>query len=102
MKKIIKLTESDLERLVKRIIKENDDLWMANTYNQNQHTEEEMNKVWEELNELNNDQVFELMDLTFNERRMSVEDFVNRLPSHMVYDYDYLVSVLKQIQEEGI
>ncbi len=103
MKKIIKLTEQDIERLVKKILKENDDMgWMENTYNTDQHTQEEMNRVWEDLNELNNDEVFELMELTFNEESMSVEDFVNHLPTSFDYDYNYIVSVLKQIQNEGI
>ena len=56
MKKIIKLTEQDIEKLVKKILKENDDTeWMENTYNTGQHTQEEMNGVWEDLNELNDD-----------------------------------------------
>lgn len=103
MKKIIKLTEQDIEKLVKKILKENDDTeWMENTYNTGQHTQEEMNGVWEDLNELNDDKVFELMELTFNEKRMSVEGFVNHLSTNFNYDYDYIVSVLKQIQNEGI
>ena len=103
MKKIIKLTEQDIEKLVKKILKENDDTeWMGNTYNTGQHTQEEMNRVWEDLNELNNDEVFELMELTFNKESMSVEDFVNHLPTNFNYDYDYIVSVLRQIQNEGI
>ena len=54
--KVIKLNESDIERLVKRIIKEDEgEMWMKNTYNQNFHTQEEMNRVWEDLNELNDD-----------------------------------------------
>jgi len=101
-KRIIKLTESDIEKLVKKIMKEDSTEWMGNTYNMNQHSEEEMNRVWGDLNELNNDDVFELMELTFNEDRMSVEDFVNYLPTMFDYDYDYIVSVLKQIQNEGI
>jgi hypothetical protein len=71
MKKIVKLTEQDLEKLVKKIIKEEDEEWMKNTYNQNFHTEEEMNRVWEDLNELDNDKIFDLMELTFNEEKMS-------------------------------
>lgn len=102
MKKIVKLTEQDLEKLVKKIIKEEDGEWMKNTYNQNFHTEEEMNRVWEDLNELDNDKIFGLMELTFNEEKMSVEDFVNNLPTTFVYNYNYIVSVLKQIQNEGI
>ena len=86
-----------------RVLKENDDTeWMGNTYNTGQHTQEEMNGVWEDLNELNDDKVFELIELTFNEKSMSVEDFVNYLPTNFNYDYDYIVSVLKQIQNEGI
>lgn len=101
--KVIKLNESDIERLVKRIIKEDEgEMWMKNTYNQDFHTQEEMNRVWEDLNELNDDEVFDFMELTFNEEKMSVEDFVNNLPTRFVYDYDYLVSVLKQIQKDGI
>jgi hypothetical protein len=102
--KVIKLNESDIERLVKRIIKEDEgEMWMKNTYNQNFHTQEEMNRVWEDLNELNDDKVFDLMELTFNEEKMSVEeDFVNNLPTRFVYDYNYIVSVLKQIQKDGI
>ncbi len=103
MKKIIRLTEQDIEKLVKKILKENNDTeWMGNTYNMNQHSEEEMNRVWEDLNELNNDEIFDLMELTFNKEKMSVEDFVNHLPTNFDYDYDYIVSVLKQIQNEGI
>ena len=103
MKKIIRLTEQDVEKLVKKILKENDDTeWMVNTYDMNQHSQEEMNRVWEDLNELNNDEIFNLMELTFNEEKMSVEDFVNHLPKNFDYDYDYIVSVLKQIQNEGI
>ena len=101
-KRIIKLTESDIEKLVKKILKEEDNEWMGNTYNMDQHSEEEMNRVWGDLNELNNDDVFDLMELTFNEESMSVESFVDQLPTHFDYDYDYLVSVLKQIQNEGI
>jgi hypothetical protein len=102
-KRIIKLTEADLEKLVKKILKEDSDMdWMGSTYNTDQHTQEEMNRVWDDLNRLNNDDVFDLMELTFNEERMSVEDFVNNLPTNFDYDYDYLVSVLKQIQNEGI
>lgn len=103
MAKVIRLTEQDVEKLVKKILKENDDTeWMVNTYDMNQHSEEEMNRVWEDLNELNNDEIFNLMELTFNEEKMSVEDFVNHLPTNFDYDYDYIVSVLKQIQNEGI
>ena len=102
MKKIVKLTEQDLEKLVNKIIKEEGEEWMKNTYNQNFHTEEEMNLVWEDLNALDDDKIFDLMELTFNEAKMSVEDFVNNLPTRFVYDYNYIVSVLKQIQKEGI
>ena len=102
MKKIIKLNENDIENLVKKIIKEDGEEWMKNTYNQNFHTQEEMNRVWEDLNELDNDKIFDLMELTFNEEKMGVEDFVNNLPTRFVYDYNYIVSVLKQIQKEGI
>ena len=103
MKKVIKLTEQDVEMLVKKILKENDDTeWMKNTYNIDQHSEEEMNRVWEDLNELDNDKIYDLMELTFNQQKMSVEDFVNYLPTNFGYDYDYIVSVLKQIQNEGI
>jgi hypothetical protein len=101
--RIIRLTESDIEKLVKKILKEEDGVeWMRNTYNMGQHSEEEMNRVWRDLNELNSDEVFDLMELTFNEESMSVESFVDHLPTYFDYDYDYLVSVLKQIQDEGI
>jgi hypothetical protein len=96
MKKI-RLNENDIERLVKRIIKE-DQLELDFGY----HSEDEMNEVWDSLNRLNNDEIFDLMELTFNEEKMSVESFVDNLPTYMGYEYDYLVSVLKQIQEEGI
>jgi hypothetical protein len=102
--KVIRLTESDLERIVKRIIKEDNGLWMSNTYDQNLHTQEEMNTVWHDLNTMAvnyGDEIFDLMELTFNEDAMSVEDFVNRLPERN-FDNDYIVSVLKQIQIEGI
>ena len=102
-KRIIKLTESDIEKLVKKILKEESNTeWMGNTYNMDQHSQEEMNRVWVDLNELNNDEIFDLMELTFNEEKMSVEDFVNHLPTNFGYDYDYIVSVLKQIKNEGI
>ena len=42
------------------------------------------------------------MGKTFNEESMSVEQFVDYLPTHFGYDEDYLISVLKQIKEEGI
>jgi len=95
MGKVIRLNESDIERLVNKIIKEDGT-------NYNVHSQIVMNKVWEKLNELNDDNIFDLMELTFNEERMSVEDFVNNLPSYLGYDYDELVSILKQIKEEGI
>lgn len=94
-KRIVKLTESDLERLVKRIIKEDYDQEMN-------HTQEEMNDVWDMLNRLNDDNIFELMEKTFNEDGFSVENFVNSLPTHFGYDEKYLISILKQIKEEGI
>lgn len=96
MKKI-RLNENDIERLVKRIIKEEQlELDFGD------HSEEEMNEVWGKLNRLNNDEIFDMMEMTFNEESMSVENFVNNLPTYFNYEYDYLVSVLKQIQEEGI
>ena len=101
-KRVVKLTESDLENLVKRIIKESDEDWMSNTYGKDLHTEEEMNYVWDKLNRMNSDKIFDLMELTFNEEKMSVESFVNYLPTHFGLDEDYLISVLKQIQKEGI
>lgn len=101
--KIIRLTEQDVERLVKKILKESDDTeWMGNTYNTDQHSEEEMNRVWDDLNNLDNGEIYDLMELTFNQQKMSVEDFVNHLPTKFGYDYNYIVSVLKQIQNEGI
>jgi len=101
--KIIRLTEQDVERLVKKILKESDDTeWMGNTYNMDQHSEEEMNRVWDDLNNLDNGEIYDLMELTFNQQKMSVEDFVNHLPTNFGYDYNYIVSVLKQIQNEGI
>ena len=66
------------------------------------HTQEEMNEVWEKLNRLNSDIVFERMEKTFNEGGMSVEQFVDYLYTHLGYEESYLVSVLKQIQREGI
>ena len=66
------------------------------------HTQEEMNVVWEKLNELNSDIVFERMEKTFNEEGMSVEQFVDYLHTWFGYEESYLVSVLKQIQREGI
>lgn len=103
MTKVIRLTEQDVEKLVKKILKENSDLeWMGDTYNTDQHTQEEMNRVWDDLNNLDNDEIFDLMELTFNEEKMSIEDFINHLPTNFGYDYDYIVSVLKQIQNEGI
>lgn len=70
--------------------------------NEGEHSQEEMNDVWRELNELNNDDIFDLMEKTFNEQSMSVEQFVESLPTHFGYDTPYLISVLKQIKEEGI
>jgi hypothetical protein len=102
-KRIIKLTENDVEILVKRILNEEGGVeWMMDTYNMDEHSEEEMNTVWDKLNRMNSDIVFEMMEKTFNEGSMSVESFVDYLPTWMGYDYDYLVSVLKQIQNEGI
>jgi Mg/Co/Ni transporter MgtE len=92
MKKVVRLTESDLSRIVKRIIKEEE---MG-------HTQEEMNDVWHSLNEMDDDEIFNLMDMTFEQNRMSVEQFVNYLPTHLGYSDKYLISVLKQIKEEGI
>ena len=102
-KRIIKLTENDVEILVKRILNEEGGVeWMMDTYNMDEHSEEEMNTVWDKLNRMNSDIVFEMMEKTFNEGSMSVESFVDYLQTWMGYDYDYLVSVLKQIQNEGI
>jgi len=143
-KKVIRLTESDLEKLVKRVIKEEYDNHMeqpsiigdiegdlmemsndeALEYLEDiiqycmdkkqelssesteeeigEHTQEEMNDVWRKLNEWNSESVFERMEKTFNEESMSVEYFVDSLPTHFGYDEDYLISVLKQIKEEGI
>jgi len=96
-KKIIKLTESDLERLIKRIIKEDYDQEMD-------HDQEEMNEVWRLLNKLGikNEEIFDMMGRTFNEESISVESFVSHLPTHFGYDEKYLISILKQIQKEGI
>ena len=99
MKKVIKLTESDLENLVKKIIKETGDTWFAN---KNNHTQEEMNEVWEKLNGMNSDIVFEMMDKTFNYGTMSVRQFVDYLPTWFGYDEEELISILEQIKEEGI
>ena len=101
-KRIVKLTESDVERLVNKIIKENQS---------GGHTQDEMNEVWEALNELmfihhnysvKIQRAEDMMDKTFNDGSMSVESFVDQLESHMGYERDYLISVLTQIQEEGI
>ena len=101
-KRIVRLTESDLENLVKRIIKESDEDWMSNTYGEDLHTQEEMNYVWDKLNRMNSSIVFEMMEKTFNEWSMSVESFVDYLPTHFGLGEDYLISVLKQIKKEGI
>jgi hypothetical protein len=143
-KKVIKLTESDIENLVNKIIKEEYDnhmqqpsiigdiesdlMEMSNQESleylediiqycmdkkqelgsesteeeSGEHTQEEMNDVWRKLNEWNSESVFERMEKTFNEESMSVEQFVDYLPTHFGYDEDYLISVLKQIKEEGI
>lgn len=143
-KKVIKLTESDIENLVNKIIKEEYDnhmqqpsiigdiesdlMEMSNQESleylediiqycmdkkqelgsesteeeSGEHTQEEMNAVWDKLNRMNSDIVFERMEKTFNEESMSVEQFVDYLPTHFGYDEDYLISVLKQIKEEGI
>jgi len=94
-KKIVKLTELDLEKLVRRILKEDYDQEMS-------HDQEEMNEVWEMLNKLNDDNIFDMMERTFNENSMSVESFVSHLPTHFGYDEKYLISILNQIKEEGI
>ena len=70
--------------------------------NEGEHSQEEMNDVWDKLNRLDDDDVFDLMEKTFNEESMSVGQFVESLPTHFGYDTPYLISVLKQIQEEGI
>ena len=143
-KRIIKLTESDIEDLVNKIIKEEYDnhmqqpsiigdiesdlMEMSNQESleylediiqycmdkkqvlgsesteeeSGEHTQEEMNDVWRKLNEWNSESVFERMEKTFNEYSMSVEQFVDSLPTHFGYEEDYLISVLKQIKEEGI
>jgi hypothetical protein len=143
-KKVIRLTESDLEKLVKRVIKEEYDNHMeqpsiigdiegdlmemskdealeylediiqycmdkkqelgseSTEEESGEHTQGEMNDVWRKLNDLNNDNIFDMMEKTFNEESMSVEQFVDYLPTHFGYDEDYLISVLKQIKEEGI
>jgi len=143
-KKVIKLTESDIENLVNKIIKEEYDnhmqqpsiigdiesdlMEMSNQESleylediiqycmdkkqelgsesteeeSGEHTQEEMNDVWRKLNEWNSESVFERMEKTFNEYSMSVEQFVDSLPTHFGYEEDYLISVLKQIKEEGI
>ena len=96
-KRVVKLTESDLERLVKRIIKEDYDQEMN-------HDQEEMNDVWRMLNRLGdkNEEIFDMMEKTFNEDSMSVEQFVSNLPTHFGFDEEYLISIIKQIQKEGI
>ena len=143
-KKVIKLTESDIENLVNKIIKEEYDNHMqqpsifddiesdimemsedealdyldeiinfcinkqeelgseSTEEESGEHTQEEMNAVWDKLNRMNSDIVFERMEKTFNEESMSVEQFVDYLPTYFGYDEDYLISVLKQIKEEGI
>jgi hypothetical protein len=72
----------------------------------NRHSMDEMNNVWRKLNTLatNNgdDVIWDLMEMAFERGRISIEDFVNKLPGDLGYDYEYLVSVLKQIKEEGI
>lgn len=70
--------------------------------NEGEHSQEEMNDVWDKLNRLDDDDVFDLMEKTFNEESMSVGQFVESLPTHFGYDTPYLISVLKQIREEGI
>ena len=99
-KKVIKLNEQDIENLVKKIIKEEQ---LELDSQDGGHTQDVMNDVWERLNRMNDDRVFDLMELTFNEGRMSVEDFINNLPSSIGgYDDKELMSILKQIKEEGI
>jgi hypothetical protein len=108
MKKV-KLKESDIENLVKKIIKEEQ---MEIEFGDEGHSQDEMNEVWRELNRVGNSGLVsrklydfdfdDMMEATFNEGSMSVENFVNNLPTLMFYERDYLVSVLKQIQDEGI
>jgi benzoyl-CoA reductase/2-hydroxyglutaryl-CoA dehydratase subunit BcrC/BadD/HgdB len=99
-KKVIRLNEQDVENLVKKIIKEEQ---LELDFQDGGHTQDEMNDVWERLNRMDDDRVFDLMELTFNEESMSVEDFINNLPSSIGgYDYEELISILKQIKEEGI
>jgi hypothetical protein len=71
----------------------------------NEHTEDEMHDVWRTLNtmaENYGDEVWDLIEITFEQDRMSIEDFVNNLPEDLGYEHEYLVSVLNQIKEEGI
>jgi hypothetical protein len=98
-KKIIKLTELDLENLVKRILKED--------YAQEmRHDQEEMDEVWRLLSKLshkmNNNDLLDMMERTFNDGSMSVESFVSHLPTYFGYDEKYLISILNQIKKEGI
>ena len=70
-----------------------------------EHTQDEMNNVWRKLNTMAtkyDDKVFDLMELAFEQDRMSISDFINSLPESLDYDYEYLVSVLNQIKRDGI
>jgi hypothetical protein len=70
----------------------------------NEHTQDEMENVWRKLNNMAKnygDDVWELIELAFDQNRMSIEDFVNKLPEDLG-DHNYIVSVLNQIKKEGI
>jgi hypothetical protein len=71
--------------------------------NFNEHTQDEMNNVWRKLNNMAEnygDVVWELIELAFD-NRMSIEEFVNKLPEDLG-DHNHIVSVLNQIKKEGI
>jgi hypothetical protein len=70
----------------------------------NEHTQDEMNDVWRKLNKMAEnygDDVWELIELAFDQNSMSIEDFVNKLPE-AIGDHNYIISVLNQIKKEGI
>lgn len=72
--------------------------------NFNKHTQDEMETVWRKLNDMAEnygDNIWELIELAFDQDKMSIEDFVNKLPENLG-DYNYIVSVLNQIKKEGI
>ena len=123
MKKIIRLTESDLARIIKRVIKEsNDDPKMYHRYTKGGNPGVEKflsdplnNAIARELEQqLENDEYANIdnptnigkgtrtMRIVFNNRKMTVDDFIDQiqedaeaLTCHTITDYDYNNRILR-------